>query len=479
MSYWHWCNLVCLEASVFWAVLMGCAGSISHHPPRNHSGLHCGCSVAWQDLIFREFIVFPFKALYYAFLLAYHRTLKTRKPSKWINPIHLSRHRQSSSMQAAVPPYVAEASSRSLATTLQQQTSISTIISASPSQKSQNTSLHLTRSRPTSTDYHTPLSISLKSNYEAEQETAGTLGRIRSLVSQPREVDHAAVSAHSDNLSDSSSDTHYSNDDSLNLDFPPVPTNIGYNEFGEPYPPEESIPMLNGFVRRMPTIESMGSRELASTNQGSSVYSGSAKDRFWVTNSGSRSPTRVSLSSPIDAPSRPSSLSMRVSDIIGSLSITGNVVNSTGNASEVGELIRPVNEKRNNPPSPSRLSHCINSPSPHPSGTQNTSSQSSWASTVPTTYYTATMSSRSSVPYSVQEEDPDLWFQFLGLLLLLPFDLRFDVWMGISGRQKYCVLLLAEIRHRRQPRMIAFPRMRFHLLASHPLPREDDTMPNT
>lgn len=383
---------------------MGRANGVSHHPPGNHSSLHCGCSVAWQDLISREFIIFPFKALYYTFLLAYHRTIKTRKPSKWINPIHLSQHRQSSSMQAVMPPYVSEAFSRSIATTLQQQTSISTIISASPSQKSQNTSLHFTRSRPTSTDYHTPPPISLKSNSEAEQETAGILSRIHPLVSQPRE---AAVSVHSDNLSDSSSDTHYSNDNSLDLGFPPVPTNIGYNEFGEPYPPEESIPMLNGFVRRMPTIESMGSRELASTNQGSSVYSGSAKDRFWVTNSGSRSPTRVSLSSPIDAPSRPGSLSMRVSDIIGSLSITGNVVNSTGNASEVGELIRPVNEKRNNPPSPSRLSHCINSSSPQPSGTQNTSSQSSWASTVPTTYYTATMSSRSSVPHSVQE-DPDL-----------------------------------------------------------------------
>ena len=356
---------------------MGCAGSISHHPPRNYSGLHCGCSVAWQDLVSREFIIFPFKALYYVFLLAYHRTIKIRKPSKWINPIHLSRHRQSSSMQAVMPPYVAEASSRSLATTLQQQTSRSTTISASPSQKSQNTSLHFTRSRPTYTDHHTPPPISFKSNSEVEQEMAGTLGRIRSLVSQPRETDHTAVSVHSDNLSDPSSDTHYSNDDSLDFDFPPIPTNIGYNEFGQPYPPEESVPMLNGFIRRMPTIESMGSRELASTNQGSSVYSGSAKDRFWVTNSGSRSPTRVSLSSPIDAPSRPGSLSMRVSDIIGSLSITGNVVNSTGNASEVGELVRAVNEKRNNPPSPSRLGHRINSPSPQPSGTQNTSSQRS------------------------------------------------------------------------------------------------------
>ena len=309
-------------------------------------------------------------------------------------------------MQAVMPHHVAEASSRSLATTLQQQTSGSTIISASPSlRKSRNTLLHFTRSRPTSTDYHTPSPIPLRSSSEAEQETVGTSGRIRSLVSQPRETDQAAVSVHSENLSDSSSDTHYSNDDSFDFDLPPLPTSIGYNEFGQPYPPEESVPMLNGFIRRMPTIESMGSRELASTNQGSSVYSASAKDRFWVTNSGSRSPTRVSLSSPIDAPSRPGSLSMRASDFIGSFAIT---VNSAGNTSEVGELIRAVHEKRNNPPSPSRLTRCINSPSPQPSGTQNTGSQSSWASTVPTTYYTATLGSRSSVPSSVPEEGLDL-----------------------------------------------------------------------
>ncbi|PFH45121.1 hypothetical protein AMATHDRAFT_51793 [Amanita thiersii Skay4041] len=45
---------------------------------------------------------------------------------------------------------------------------------------------------------------------------------------------------------------------------PPVPPTIGYNEFGQPYPPEEPLPILNGFIRRMPTIESMGSREMGS-----------------------------------------------------------------------------------------------------------------------------------------------------------------------------------------------------------------------
>lgn len=371
-----------------------------------------------------------------------------RGPSKWIDPIHLSRHRQPSSVQAVMPPYVAKASSHSLVTsTIQQHTSRSTIVSTSPSQKSRKPSPHLTRSDASITttfDYYTPPPIPLHSSSEVEHETAGIVGRFRSLVSQiTRENDQVAVSVHSDDLSDSSSDSHYSNDDALDLDLPPIPPNIGYNEFGQPYPPEESILMLNGFVRRMPTIESMGSREVASTNQGSSVYSGSAKDRFRGTNSGSQSPTRVSLYSPIDTPSRPDSLSMRVSDIIGSLSVSGNSVNSMGNANEVGELIRGVNEKHNNPLSPSQLTRCTDSLPPHslssqPSVTQNTSSQSSWASTAPPTYYTATSGSLPSALPSIQEDGriPDLWLQFfciLGLWLLLQFDLctNGDIWAWI------------------------------------------------
>jgi hypothetical protein len=202
--------------------------------------------------------------------------------------------------------------------------------------------------------------------------------------------------ARSDNLPDSSPP---SND--LDAEFNP-PSIPGYNEFGLPYPPEESVPMLNGYVRRMPTIESMGSREIASTNRGSSVYSGSVADRFPGTNN-SRPPTRISLSPPgSDPPSRTNSLSMHASDIIGSLSMMGNGVNTVGNTSEVGELIRAVNEKRHSPPSPSRLAHSIHSSSPqHSSGTQAVSSQSSRASTVPTAYYTATMGSLSSVPSSM------------------------------------------------------------------------------
>ncbi|TRM63174.1 hypothetical protein BD626DRAFT_34161 [Schizophyllum amplum] len=38
---------------------------------------------------------------------------------------------------------------------------------------------------------------------------------------------------------------------------------IGRDEFGRPYPPDGVVRVLNGYVRRMPTIESLGSREFA------------------------------------------------------------------------------------------------------------------------------------------------------------------------------------------------------------------------
>lgn len=49
---------------------------------------------------------------------------------------------------------------------------------------------------------------------------------------------------------------------------------LGYNEFGQPYPPDQDVPMMNGYIRRMPTIESMGSREMGSSIAGSSLMSG-------------------------------------------------------------------------------------------------------------------------------------------------------------------------------------------------------------
>lgn len=69
--------------------------------------------------------------------------------------------------------------------------------------------------------------------------------------------------------------------------------NIGYDEHGLPYPPDEHIPMLNGYVRRMPTIESFGSREFATTSVGSSLYA--YDSRFGSANS--RPPTQLTMRS--------------------------------------------------------------------------------------------------------------------------------------------------------------------------------------
>lgn len=49
------------------------------------------------------------------------------------------------------------------------------------------------------------------------------------------------------------------------FNLPSLPPTLGYNEFGLPYPPVSSVRVLNGFVRRMPTIESQGSWEVTSS----------------------------------------------------------------------------------------------------------------------------------------------------------------------------------------------------------------------
>lgn len=66
----------------------------------------------------------------------------------------------------------------------------------------------------------------------------------------------------------------YTSQSPYSYNLPPVPPSIGYNEFGQPYPPDEPLSVLHGIIRRMPTIESMGSRELGSVVTSSSMYTG-------------------------------------------------------------------------------------------------------------------------------------------------------------------------------------------------------------
>ncbi|KAG6820582.1 hypothetical protein H0H93_014809 [Arthromyces matolae] len=141
---------------------------------------------------------------------------------------------------------------------------------------------------------------------------------------------------------------------------------IGYDEFGRPYPPDESVPILNGYIRRMPTIESMGSREMGSLT--SSVYSQSDTMTTSVRSSLplSRPPTRANT---LDSNfgSRPPSRS-------NSITAGAEILLNASRASEVGELVdRSTLDTR---------------------GVSTASSGSSYPSTA--SYYTATNGSLSS-----------------------------------------------------------------------------------
>jgi hypothetical protein len=122
-----------------------------------------------------------------------------------------------------------------------------------------------------------PPSTTTSSNTQSDRELNNFADRFRSLVSQiSRETDDAVQIAQSD--------TYYD----------PVPLEDVYNTASYAsynndyrYPPDDHIHILNGVVRRMPTIESLGSRELVSSIASSSQDRD--RDRF---GSLSRPPTR-------------------------------------------------------------------------------------------------------------------------------------------------------------------------------------------
>ena len=119
------------------------------------------------------------------------------------------------------------------------------------------------------------------------------------------------------------------------FNLPPVFPALGYNEFGLPYPPDQNIRVLNGYIKRMPTIESMGSGEVGSSIGASSNR---ARESFLTS---SRPPTRNTLLSrhstdhdypDSDSPSRPNSLSARAELLVGLSSVRNSI-------SEHGELL--------------------------------------------------------------------------------------------------------------------------------------------
>lgn len=159
------------------------------------------------------------------------------------------------------------------------------------------------------------------------------------------------------------------------FNLPPVPPTVGYNEFGQPYPPEEPLPILNGYIRRMPTIESMGSREMGSlasmmSMNGEPRTSGSARSTLTF----DRPPTRPLSFSEVTSSgtsSRPNSFGLRA-----------ELLASLGGVTELGELFEKKGrrEEEDKPGFTSDRNHL--DISNNPSASRST-----------TTYYTATSGS--------------------------------------------------------------------------------------
>ncbi|KAJ2931808.1 hypothetical protein H1R20_g5286, partial [Candolleomyces eurysporus] len=144
----------------------------------------------------------------------------------------------------------------------------------------------------------------------------------------------------------------------------PVPPSLGYNEFGQPYPPDEDYQMFDRFIKRMPTIESMGSRELGSAGTASLLsardanHDGNNKRGSLQTNkshntNNSRPPTRNaprgswvgsefsfnSGTSASEPSSRTNSLSFQVEKLAAMGFLGGGGSSSGHGTSEYGELL--------------------------------------------------------------------------------------------------------------------------------------------
>ncbi|KAK0440060.1 hypothetical protein EV421DRAFT_1712847 [Armillaria borealis] len=143
--------------------------------------------------------------------------------------------------------------------------------------------------------------------------------QFRSLVSQiSRETDEGLEYARPDGSSSSSRSESVASSYSYSAA-------IGYDEFGRPYPPDDHVRVLGGYVRRMPTIESIGSREMGTT---SSLYTVERMASL------SRPPTRNTIPMSSEPPSRSNSVLMSACEELGELA--SDHVDTRGSASTGG-----------------------------------------------------------------------------------------------------------------------------------------------
>ncbi|KAF8624045.1 hypothetical protein AX15_006064 [Amanita polypyramis BW_CC] len=247
----------------------------------------------------------------------------------------------------------------------------------------------LPRSRSSSDDDHSantirlPPGLKLGEGQNSDSWSNALSEQFQTLISQINQemdmvVSIARLSEDEDNDDSHSSPAPHS-ESPYSFNLPPLPPTVGYNEFGQPYPPEEPLPILNGFIRRMPTIESMGSREMGSI--GSSMHTnkepkmpGSARSTLTFDRPPTRPLSRTDFTSS-GTSSRPNSFGARA-ELFASLGAPA--------ATEMGEL--PDSGGR-------REEEAKRTPSPmsHLEVVQNPSASRSTMS-----YYTATSGSMGS-----------------------------------------------------------------------------------
>lgn len=198
----------------------------------------------------------------------------------------------------------------------------------------------------------------------AERELQSFVDRLRALVALAGR-EEAAAGHERDPSSPTSDEEDEEEEEDAQLPAP-SPSFHGYacDEFGRPIPPDH-VRVLNSYIRRMPTIESIGSRELA-TVAGTATASTSVataslyQEVILSAPGGSRAPTRsgtVSTGTGTEAsgsgsepsPSRPVSLSL---SLVGAAVELSRRRGSTGSGSALGgsPLHTPIAEET--PPVP-------------------------------------------------------------------------------------------------------------------------------
>ncbi|KAJ7038875.1 hypothetical protein C8F04DRAFT_950626 [Mycena alexandri] len=168
---------------------------------------------------------------------------------------------------------------------------------------------------------------------ESDRELYSFVDRFRSLVSQiNREAEDGA------NIASPTESTY--------LTDPTFRSVVGYDEFGRPYPPDDHVRILNSYIRRMPTIESIGSREMTASTSvaASSLYQEQMRDRAGSLHTSaslhtlSRPPTRSAMhdrDGHSEPPSRAGSLGLVATELI-------NAMGAAEGLPDLGELVDRV-----------------------------------------------------------------------------------------------------------------------------------------